>query len=55
MSFPSLKDQQPPLTSGVGNVDPGGLDPGLAPTLKNPGKEIPNCILKTLISFFRCV
>ncbi len=27
----------------------------LAPTLKNPGKKIPNCILKTLISWFRCV
>ncbi len=27
----------------------------LAPTLKNPGEKIPNCILKSLISCFRCV
>ncbi len=27
----------------------------LAPTLKNPGEKIPNYILKTLITWFRCV
>ncbi len=27
----------------------------LAPTLKNPGEKIPDRILKTLISYFRCV